>query len=72
METIFLVYNMSVYRYVGLSLRNPYKKYICQNAWVELRGLIMCMLKISFGSLKQIADYNFRSEFLILPSSGRL
>ena len=30
------------------------------------------MLKVSFGSLKQSADYNFRLEFLILPSSGRL
>ena len=28
--------------------------------------------KISFGSLKQSADYNFRLEFLILPSSGWL
>ena len=30
------------------------------------------MLKVSFGSSKQSADYNFRLEFLILPSSGRL
>ena len=30
------------------------------------------MLKVSFGSLKQSADYNFRLEFLILPSSGWL
>ena len=28
--------------------------------------------KISFGSLKRSADYNFRLKFLILPSSGRL
>ena len=28
--------------------------------------------KISFGSLKRSADYNFRLEFLILPSSGQL
>ena len=28
--------------------------------------------KISFGSLKRSADYNFRLEFLILPSLGRL
>ena len=27
---------------------------------------------VSFGSLKQSADYNFRLEFLIPPSSGRL
>ena len=30
------------------------------------------MLKVSFGSLKQSADNNFRLEFLILPSSDRL
>ena len=29
-------------------------------------------LKISFGSLKRSADYNFCLEFLILPLSGRL
>ena len=28
--------------------------------------------KISFGSLKRSADYNFRLEFVILPLSGRL
>ena len=28
--------------------------------------------QVSFGSVKQSADYNFRLEFLILPSSGRL
>ena len=28
--------------------------------------------KISFGSLKRSTDYNFRLEFLILHSSGRL
>ena len=27
--------------------------------------------KISFGSLKRSADYDFCLEFLILPSSGR-
>ena len=32
----------------------------------------MRMLEVSFGSLKQSADYNFRLEFLILPSSSRL
>ena len=30
------------------------------------------MLKVIFGSLQQSADYNFRLEFLILPSSGQL
>ena len=30
------------------------------------------MLKVSFGSLKQSADYNFCLELLILPSSGWL
>ena len=33
---------------------------------------VACMLNVSFGSLKQSADYNLRLEFLILPSSGRL
>ena len=51
---------------------NQYKKYVCQNAWVELRGPNTNTLKISFGSLKQSADYNFRLESLILPLSGRL
>ena len=31
---------------------NPYKKYICQNAWADLRGPSMCMLKVRFGQLK--------------------
>ena len=44
----------------------------CQNAWAELRSPNTCMLKASFGSLKQSADYNFCFEFLILPSSGQL
>ena len=39
---------------------------------MELRGPNVCMLKVSFGSLKQSADYNFRLESLILPSSGSL
>ena len=41
------------------------------NAWAELHSPNMCMLKIRFGSLKGSSDYNFRLEFLILPSSGR-
>ena len=42
------------------------------NAWAELRIRNMRMLKVSFGSSKRSTDYNFRLEFLILPSSGRL
>ena len=53
-----------------LSMGNPYIKFVCQNAWAELRGPNMRMLKVSFGSLKQSADYNFCS--LSIPSSGRL
>ena len=33
---------------------------------------IICMLIVSFGSLKRSADYNFRLQFLILLSSGQL
>ena len=40
------------------------------NDWVELHSPNMRMLKVSFGSLKQSADYIL--EFLILPPSGRL
>ena len=43
-----------------------------QNAWAELRVPNTRMLKVSFGSLKQSADYNFRLEFLILLSEDRL
>ena len=47
---------MNVYQYVGLSTGNPYKKYVCQNAWVELHGHNMRMLKVSFGQLKPTCD----------------
>ena len=50
----------------------PIQKYVNQNAWAELRGPNTRMLKVRLGSLKQSANYNFRLEFLILPSSGRL
>ena len=61
-----------VCRYVGLSMGNPYKrKYVCQNAWAELRGPNTRMLKVSLGSLKQGADYNFRLEFLIKRANER-
>ena len=45
-----------IYMYVGLSMGNPYKKYVCQNAWVELRGPNTRMLKVSFGRLKPTYD----------------
>ena len=38
-----------------LSMENPYKKMVCQNAWAELRGPNTRMLKVSFVSLKQSA-----------------
>ena len=40
--------------------------------WAELRSPDTSMLKVSFGSLKQSADYKFRLEFFISPSSGQL
>ena len=57
-----------IYIYVCMSvclrlfMVNPYKKFICQNARAELRGPNTRMLKVSLGSLKQSADYNFRLE----------
>ena len=62
------------YMYVSLydCLWKTHTKYVYQNAWVELRGPNTCMLKVRLGSLKQSSNYNFRLEFLILPSSGRL
>ena len=33
-----------------------YKKYACQNVWVELRGPNTRMLKVSFGQLKPTCD----------------
>ena len=33
-----------------------YKKYVCQNAWAELRGPNMRMLKVSLGHLKPTCD----------------
>ena len=39
----------SVRRFV---YRKPIQKYVCQNAWEELRGLNMRILKVSFGQLK--------------------
>ena len=32
--------------YVGLSTGDPYRKYVCQNAWAELRATNMHMLKV--------------------------
>ena len=40
---------MYVCRYVGLSTENPYKKYICLNAWAELRGPNMAFSKSVLG-----------------------
>ena len=38
-----------------LSMGNPHKKMVCQNAWEELRGPSTHMLKVSFVSLKHSA-----------------
>ena len=48
-----------------------------KKSYAKMRGLhyvvqTRACSKISFGSLKQSADYNFRLEFLIVPSSSRL
>ena len=48
------------------------QKYVCQNALAVLRGPNTRILKVSFGSLRQSADYNFGLESLILLSSGWL
>ena len=66
---------MYICMYVGLSMfvyGKLIQKYVCQNAWEELRGPNTRMLKISFGSLKQSGDYNFRLESFILLSSGHI
>ena len=51
------IYIIYVCRSVSLrlSMENPYKKMVCQNAWAELRGPNTRMLKVSFVSLKQSA-----------------
>ena len=39
------------------------QKYVCQNAWAELCGPNMCMLKVSFARLKLTCDtveFSFR------------
>ena len=60
-----------IYMYVCLSLsmgKKLYAKMRGRNYVVQTHA---CS-KISFGILKRSVDYNFRLEFLILPSSGRL
>ena len=54
-----------------------YGKTIQKKSYAKMRGRnyvvqTRACSKVSFGSLKRSADYNFRLEFLILPSSGRL
>ena len=41
-----------------LSMGNPHKKIVCQNAWAELHSPNTHVLKVSFGSLKQSATWN--------------
>ena len=45
------IYSMYTCRSVCL-WETHYKKYVCQNAWAELRGPNMLMLDVSFGWLK--------------------
>ena len=60
LHLLFCIYFCSllvyIYVYVGLSMGNPYKIYVCQNAWSELHGPNTCMLKVSFGWLKPTCD----------------
>ena len=75
-QSSFCVIYICMYMYVGLSTI-VYGKPIQKNGMPKCVGGITCpkktcMLKVSFGSLKQSADYNFRLELLIVPSSGRL
>ena len=55
-----------IYMYVGLSMGNPYKNYVCQNAWPELRGPNTRMLKVSFGWLKPTYDTRIIHFYCIL------
>ena len=41
---------------VELSTGKPYKKCVCHNAWAELCGPNMPMLKVNFGRLKLTRD----------------
>ena len=56
-----------IYMYVGLSTGTPYKKYLCQNAWAELRDPNTRMLKVSFGWLKPTYDTSTRK---MVPITG--
>ena len=61
-----------IYICMSVCLWETHTKYGMHNASAELRVPNTSMLKVSFGSLKQSADYNFHLKFLILPSSDRL
>ena len=62
-----------IYMYVFDCLweNNTKKLYAKMRGWNYILQTRACS-KMCFGSLKRSADYNFRLEFLILPSSGRL
>ena len=51
-QSRFRVIYIYVSMYVGLSTGNPYKNYICPNAWAGLHAPNTRMLKVSFGWLK--------------------
>ena len=50
--------------YVGMYVGLSTKKYVCHNAWAELRGPNTCMLKISLGQLKPILCHPYYSFLL--------
>ena len=70
-----------IYMYVCMYVCMYVFDCLCENnttkSYAKMRGrnyvVQTCACsKSSFGILKRSADYNFRLEFLILPSSGRL
>ena len=71
--SIEILRDIYMYMYVYDCLWETHKK----NMYAKMRGQNYVgpntrMLKVSFRSLKQSADYNFCLEFLIVPLSGRL
>ena len=69
MGTIFLY--VCVYVFDCLWKNNTKKWYARMRRRIYVVQTSACS-KISFGGLQRSADYNFRLEFLILPSSGQL
>ena len=53
---VIYIYSMYIYMNVELSTGKPYKKCVCHNAWAELCGPNICILKVNFGQLKLTYD----------------